>query len=154
MEGKEPHLVLKRGGCFPFCFWNRCREIISSSSFCSRTTYKMPSDIVPTTSALFASITPLNILVACLAYVSFCVAYQIIHYRVCFFSLSISSFPPRSFFFLFPFACSDVWKQFFHPLSKFPGPFWASVTRLWVAYHNLMEDECQIEYDLHKRHGM
>jgi hypothetical protein len=26
-----------------------------------------------------------------------------------------------------------VYYRYFHPLSKFPGPFWASVTRLWIA---------------------
>lgn len=26
-----------------------------------------------------------------------------------------------------------VYYRWFHPLSKFPGPFWASVTRLWIA---------------------
>lgn len=29
--------------------------------------------------------------------------------------------------------------RFFHPLSKFPGSFWASVTRLWITYHNVKE---------------
>ncbi|KAF2816326.1 flavonoid 3',5'-hydroxylase [Mytilinidion resinicola] len=46
-----------------------------------------------------------------------------------------------------------VYYRFFHPLSKFPGPFWASVTRLWVAYHNVKEDERLLEYELHKRYG-
>lgn len=44
--------------------------------------------------------------------------------------------------------------RFFHPLSHFPGPFWASVTRLWIAYHNLMEDECAVFLKLHKIYGM
>lgn len=26
-----------------------------------------------------------------------------------------------------------VYYRCFHPLSKFPGPFWGSVTRLWIA---------------------
>jgi hypothetical protein len=26
-----------------------------------------------------------------------------------------------------------VYYRYFHPLSKFPGPFWGSVTRLWIA---------------------
>ncbi|KAF2139253.1 uncharacterized protein K452DRAFT_254487 [Aplosporella prunicola CBS 121167] len=46
-----------------------------------------------------------------------------------------------------------VYYRFLHPLAKFPGPFWASVTRLWVAYHNLKEDECQVELELHKKYG-
>ncbi|OCL10214.1 flavonoid 3',5'-hydroxylase [Glonium stellatum] len=64
-----------------------------------------------------------NLLLGFCAYIAFRVLYQIIYYR------------------------------FFHPLSKFPGPFWASVTRLWVAYHNIKGDECQLEYELHKKYG-
>jgi hypothetical protein len=44
-----------------------------------------------------------NILLALLGYFVARVVYQIVYYR------------------------------YFHPLSKFPGPFWASVTRLWIA---------------------
>ena len=47
-----------------------------------------------------------------------------------------------------------VYYRFFHPLSKFPGPFWASVTRLWIAYHNIKEDEPYVEHELHKKYGM
>ena len=47
-----------------------------------------------------------------------------------------------------------VYYRFFHPLAKFPGPFWAGVTRLWVAYPDLTGQErpkeCQ---ELHKRFG-
>ena len=47
-----------------------------------------------------------------------------------------------------------VYYRFFHPLAKFPGPFWAGVTRLWVAYPDLTgqerPNECQ---ELHKRYG-
>lgn len=43
--------------------------------------------------------------------------------------------------------------RFFSPLRHFPGPFWASVTRLWIAYHNIKEDECETELALHKKHG-
>ncbi|KFY07806.1 hypothetical protein V492_06804 [Pseudogymnoascus sp. VKM F-4246] len=46
-----------------------------------------------------------------------------------------------------------VYYRFFHPLSKFPGPFWASVTRLWIAYHNIKEDEPYVEHELHKKYG-
>jgi hypothetical protein len=65
-----------------------------------------------------------NVILTFVAYVAFRVLYQIVYYR------------------------------FFHPLSKFPGPFWASVTRLWIAYHNIKEDEPYIEHELHKKHGM
>lgn len=43
--------------------------------------------------------------------------------------------------------------RFFSPIRSFPGPFWASVTRLWIAYHNVKEDECETELALHKKHG-
>jgi hypothetical protein len=43
--------------------------------------------------------------------------------------------------------------RFLSPLRHFPGPFCASVTRLWIAYHNIKEDECQVELALHKKHG-
>ncbi|OLN87949.1 Pisatin demethylase 1 [Colletotrichum chlorophyti] len=58
-----------------------------------------------------------------LAYVVWKLAYQIVYYRV------------------------------FHPLSVFPGPFWGSVTRLWITYHNVKEDECQVFQGLHEKYG-
>lgn len=64
-----------------------------------------------------------KIFLAFVTYIAFRVAYQIVYYR------------------------------FFHPLAKFPGPFWASVTRLWIAYHNLKEDEYLVVWDLHKKYG-
>lgn len=75
-------------------------------------------------SALYTRITCINVVLALAAYICCRIVYQIVHYR------------------------------FFHPLSQFPGPFWGSVTRLWVAYHNVKEDERFVEYDLHKKHGM
>ena len=68
-------------------------------------------------------VTPLNILIALLSYVVLRIAYQVIYYRL------------------------------FHPLRHFPGPFWASVTRLWIAYHNIKADECELELELHRKHG-
>lgn len=46
-----------------------------------------------------------------------------------------------------------VYYRFFHPLSKFPGNFWASVTRLWIAWHNIQEDECETYQKLHEQYG-
>lgn len=43
--------------------------------------------------------------------------------------------------------------RFLSPLAKFPGPFWGSVTRLWIAYHNVKEDELQVVRELHRVHG-
>lgn len=28
-----------------------------------------------------------------------------------------------------------IYLRYFHPLAKYPGPFWASVTNFWKAYH-------------------
>lgn len=74
--------------------------------------------------ALYSKVTFGNVLLAFVAFISFRVVRQIVYYR------------------------------FFHPLSKFPGPFWASVTRLWVAYHNIKGDEPYVEHELHKKYGM
>ena len=74
--------------------------------------------------ALYSKATIGNVILAFVAYLISCALYQIVHYR------------------------------FFHPLSKFPGPFWASVTRLWIAYHNIKEDEPYVEHELHKKYGM
>lgn len=65
-----------------------------------------------------------NLVLLSVAYVAWKVLYQIIYYR------------------------------FFHPLAKFPGPFWGSVTRLWITYHNIKEDECQVNRELHRKYGM
>ncbi|RYP71109.1 hypothetical protein DL771_005043 [Monosporascus sp. 5C6A] len=46
-----------------------------------------------------------------------------------------------------------VYYRVFHPLSAFPGPFWGSVTRLWLTYHNVKEDECEVVQALHRKHG-
>ncbi|KAJ5975645.1 hypothetical protein N7481_009352 [Penicillium waksmanii] len=46
-----------------------------------------------------------------------------------------------------------VYYRFFHPLSKFPGPFWASVTRLWIAKQNLAETEYLTFHELSKTYG-
>lgn len=47
-----------------------------------------------------------------------------------------------------------IYYRFFHPLAAFPGPFWASVTRLWIAKQNLQETEYLTVYDLAKKYGM
>lgn len=51
------------------------------------------------------------------------------------------------------FTHQIIYYRFFHPLRGFPGPFWASVTRLWIAYHNILGDECDLELALHKKYG-
>ena len=51
------------------------------------------------------------------------------------------------------FADQIIYYRFFHPLSVFPGPFWASVTRLWIAKQNLAETEYLTSYELAKKYG-
>ncbi|QPC70454.1 hypothetical protein HYE68_001206 [Fusarium pseudograminearum] len=55
------------------------------------------------------------------------------------------------------FVACAVWQvvkyRFLHPLAKFPGNFWGSVTRLWITYHNVEADECETFQELHKKHG-
>ena len=46
-----------------------------------------------------------------------------------------------------------IYNHYFHPLAKFPGPFWAGVTRFWLAYHNWQGTEYKIMYDLHQKYG-
>jgi hypothetical protein len=50
-------------------------------------------------------------------------------------------------------AYQIVYYRFFHPLSKFPGPFWGSVTRLWIAYHNAMGDEIAVLQQVTEKYG-
>ena len=68
-------------------------------------------------------VTVTNIFLGLIAYILFCIVSQIVHYR------------------------------FFHPLKEFPGPFWASVTRLWIAKQNLQETEYWTAYELTKKYG-
>lgn len=50
-------------------------------------------------------------------------------------------------------AKSVIATRYFHPLSQFPGPFFASISRLWIVYYNLLGREYLKEYDLHKKYG-
>ncbi|KAJ5147049.1 hypothetical protein N7476_001423 [Penicillium atrosanguineum] len=68
-------------------------------------------------------VTVTNIFLVLIAYIIFKAVSQIVHYR------------------------------FFHPLKEFPGPFWASVTRLWIAKQNLQETEYLTAYELTKKYG-
>jgi cytochrome P450 len=46
-----------------------------------------------------------------------------------------------------------VYQRFFHPLSSVPGPFWASLTRLWITKHSWDGDMHRTMIALHERHG-
>jgi hypothetical protein len=47
-----------------------------------------------------------------------------------------------------------IYNHFLHPLAKFPGPFWAGITRIWIAWHHWRETEVLVLYDLLKKHGV
>jgi hypothetical protein len=46
-----------------------------------------------------------------------------------------------------------VYYRFFHPLCAFPGPFWGSVTRLWIGWHCHRETELATITKLHEKYG-
>lgn len=53
-------------------------------------------------------------------------------------------------------ACTVGWivyTRVFHPLSKVPGPWIASVSRLWVIYRLAKGDMDQVQRNLHARYG-
>ncbi len=58
---------------------------------------------------------------------------------------------------LLPLLCflalvgKGIYNRYFHPLSKFPGPFWASVTDLYLAFFITSVPTFGLE--LHKKHG-
>lgn len=54
---------------------------------------------------------------------------------------------------LFSIIYQIVYYRFFHPLAAFPGPFWGSVTRLWLTYHAFMGREPEACDEQHKKHG-
>jgi len=45
-----------------------------------------------------------------------------------------------------PFLYQIIYYRYFHPLKGIPGPFWATVTRIWGAYHNFLSDETPLTY--------
>ena len=47
-----------------------------------------------------------------------------------------------------------LYYRFFHTLSKYPGPFWASFTSLWLVHQVLIGRRLETEeVNLHKKHG-
>lgn len=53
------------------------------------------------------------------------------------------------------YSCTSqiIYYRFFHPLKDFPGPFWASVTRIWFGYHNYMQTELAACAAAHEKYG-
>ncbi|RDW72398.1 cytochrome P450 [Aspergillus mulundensis] len=54
------------------------------------------------------------------------------------------------------FAYWTIWiiyTRWLHPLSKFPGPFWASVSRIWTVLHVLPGDAEKRQRKLHEKYG-
>lgn len=55
--------------------------------------------------------------------------------------------------FLIHLCYTIISRRWFSPLSKFPGPFWGSITDLYSAYINLSGKLYLVQYDLHKKYG-
>ena len=47
-----------------------------------------------------------------------------------------------------------VQNRYFHPLSKFPGPFWGSITNLYCSLMILTGESQRMEFDFHKKYGI
>ncbi|KAL4881002.1 cytochrome P450 [Aspergillus karnatakaensis] len=43
--------------------------------------------------------------------------------------------------------------RWLHPLARFPGPFWASVSRVWTVLHVLPGDAEKTQKKLHEKYG-
>ena len=49
---------------------------------------------------------------------------------------------------------SAVFSRYFDRLSHFPGPFWGSITRLWITYHMFKGDLHRVLREGHEKWGM
>ncbi|KAI4725619.1 cytochrome P450 [Aureobasidium sp. EXF-10728] len=58
-----------------------------------------------------------------------------------------------AFFFTACVSAYIVYQRFFHPLASVPGPFWASLTRLWITKHSWDGDMHRTMIALHEKHG-
>ena len=54
---------------------------------------------------------------------------------------------------LYEIVAQIIYYRYFHPLRGFPGPFWASVTRLWIGWHCWRQTELETEKALHEKYG-
>lgn len=46
-----------------------------------------------------------------------------------------------------------IYRIFFHPLRKFPGPFMYKVTKLWHVLKLIKRNNCHVLEDLHQQYG-
>ena len=46
-----------------------------------------------------------------------------------------------------------AYARLFHPLKHIPGPFWASISRLWMVHHLWRGDMDVVQRQLHKKYG-
>jgi hypothetical protein len=45
-----------------------------------------------------------------------------------------------------------IYRRFFHPLAKIPGPFWASITHFYIVKYNLFSGRSQFYLQIEKLH--
>ncbi|KAK5007604.1 hypothetical protein LTR16_007423, partial [Cryomyces antarcticus] len=51
------------------------------------------------------------------------------------------------------FLLYAVYQQLLHPLANVPGPFWASISRLWITKHSWDGDMHRTMISLHNKFG-
>jgi hypothetical protein len=54
---------------------------------------------------------------------------------------------------LLPLLAWVIYYRFLTPLAKIPGPFSASLSRLWLIRHSVRGDIHQVFIDLHRQYG-
>jgi hypothetical protein len=47
----------------------------------------------------------------------------------------------------------SIYNRYFHPLSKVPGPFWASISRGWFLWHGYAGKQHKVHVAAHEKHG-
>ena len=46
-----------------------------------------------------------------------------------------------------------IYRLFFHPFAKYPGPFWAKISYLFAFYHAWIGDTAQTQLWCHQKYG-